>query len=268
MKKMEMKRQYLYVVAICLSIILSAAIIAYRPQPSQLKDFRFVTGIPNARGATSLGQTVQLGTDQVKTISLTGYGSASAQANEATLTVGVQTEGPDASGAVEENARSMVAVINSIKELGFSDDELKTVSYGVSPIYDNDWNRVTGYRVVNMIQVEISNLDLVGDVIDAASGAGANRINGVSFGLSEDVAENLKLDAYREALNDAATKAEVIAETLAIELTGVYSVSENVYYPIRPYAVAEGISYDRAPTPIIEGSLSVSVTVQIVYTFQ
>ena len=116
MKKLEMKRQYVYVVAICLSIILSAAIIAYRPQPPQLKDFRFVTGIPNAQGATSSGQTVQLGTDQVKTISLTGYGSASAQANEATLTVGVQTEGPDASGAVEENARSMVAVISAIKE--------------------------------------------------------------------------------------------------------------------------------------------------------
>lgn len=272
---MELKRQYISIFAICMSIILSAAIIAYKPQlPQDLRDFRFVSGIPQVQGAvTSTGfdytQAVAVDGEQAKTISLSGYGSASARANQATLTVGVQTESPYASEAVEENARAMTAVIDAIESLGFSEEEIKTVSYSVYPMYDYDWKRVTGYRVINLVQVRISNLDLVGDVIDSASEAGANRIDGVSFELSDELAEQLKFEAYRDALMDAAAKADVITETLGLELIGVLSVSESVYYPYRPYpAMAEALSVDRAPTPILEGSLSVSVTVQVVYTFQ
>lgn len=270
------------VLAICISIILSAAIIAYRPQlPQEIQDFRFVSGIPITQGAVTSGvgfePTVAIDADQVKTISLSGAGSATAQANQATLTIGVQNEAPYASEAVEENARSMTAVINAILlALDISEDEIttviKTVTYSVYPNYDYELRRVIGYQVINLVQVEVSDLDLVGDVIDAASEAGANRIDGISFGLSDDLIEELKLKAYRDALDDAETKAEVIAESLGLTLTGVFSVSESVYYPYRPYAAVDGYVMERAeaavPTPIYEGSLSVSVTVQVVYTFE
>jgi uncharacterized protein YggE len=40
-------------------------------------------------------------------------------------------------------------------------------------------------------------------------------------------------------------------------------------YPYVPYrAVAESAAYDKAPTPIIEGTLSVSVSVQVSFTFE
>lgn len=277
MRKMELRRQYISVFAICVSIILSAAIITYRPlmPKNGEEDFRFVTGIPNARGAvtaTGVGYqpAVTIGDEQVKTISLSGYGSASGQANMATLTVGVQIERDEASDAIDENAALMTAVIEAIKSLDISEDDIKTVSYSVYPVYDWELKQVTGYRVTNLVQVRISDLDMVGEVIDAVSDAGANRIEGVSFGLSDDIAEQLKLDAYRDALKDAAEKAEVIAEALGLELTGVLSVSESVYYPYRAYAALEIAAPVPAPatTPIIEGTLSVSVTVQVVYTFQ
>jgi len=272
--KMELGKQHIPILAICVSIILSAAIIAYKPQlPRELQEFRFVTGIPPVRGAVTseVGYVpaVAVGDEWVKTISLSGAGSASAKANQATLTVGVQTEAPYASEAVEENARMMTAVINAIKNLGLSEDEIKTVTYSVHPVYDRDWKQVTDYRVINLVQVRVSNLDLVGDVIDAASDAEANRIDGISFGLSDDLVEELKFEAYREALRDAEAKAEVIAESLGLTLTGVYSVSESVYYPYSPYpAPARTLAMGEAATPIIEGSLSISVTVQVVYTFQ
>ena len=273
-------RKHIPVLAICASIILSAAIIAYRPQlpqlPQELQDFRFVSGIPTTQGAVTSGigfePSVAVGTDQVKTISLSGAGSASAQANKATLTIGVQNEAPYASEAVEENARAMTSAINAVLALGLSEDAIKTVTYSVYPNYDYELKRVIGYQVINLVQVEVSDLDLVGDVIDAASGAGANRIDGIAFGLSDDLIEELKLMAYRDALGDAESKAEVIAEYLGLTLTGVYSVSESVYYPYRPYAMTDAYALERAasyvPTPIYEGSLSVSVTVQIVYIFE
>lgn len=267
MVKMESKRLYLSVVAICMSIILSGAIIAYRPQVTEAKGFRFPVGISPSLGTVA---STWVGEEQANTISVSGLGSASARANQAKLTVGVQTEKPYASEAVEENAGLMTAVIDAIKFLGVSEDDIETVSYAVQPIYDYDLKRLTGYWVTNMVQVKISNLDIVGDVIDAASEAGANRINGVSFELSDDLADELKLEAYKEALNDASEKAGVITDTLDLTLTGIYSVSESVYYPYRPYFAMEAPAPypEKASTPILEGALSVSVTVQVVYTFQ
>lgn len=258
-----MNRQYIAILAICASIILASTIIAYRPQ-EQVQEFRFPVGIPPAFGTVT---TTGAADEQTKTISVSGAGKASARANQATLTVGVQTDDPVASVAASENAELMTAMINAIKGQGISQDKIETVSYGINPIYDQNWQKVIGYRVVNLVQVKITNLDKVGAIIDAASKAGANRIDGISFGLTDDVAEELKLDAYRNALNDAATKAEVIATTLKIKITGVLSVSESYYYPYTPIRGYEKISADKVSTPIFEGALSVSVTVHIVYTF-
>ncbi|MFQ6053184.1 MAG: SIMPL domain-containing protein [Candidatus Bathyarchaeia archaeon] len=251
-----------------MSIILAAAIIAYKPLAPQEggEGFRFPAGIPPSLGAVA---STWVDGEQANTISLSGSGSASARADQATLTVGVQTEMPYASEAVEENARLMTAVIDAIEALGISEDNITTVTYSVHPIYDYELKKTTGYRVVNMVQVRIGDLDMAGAVIDAAGGAGANRIDSVTFGLSEDRAEQLKLQAYREALKDAEEKAKVIEEGLGLKITGVYSVSESVYYPYTPYRGAETFALDaKAPTPIIEGTLSVSVTLRVVYTFQ
>jgi len=269
-EEMKTKQQYISVIAICLSVILAGAIIAYKPQLAEEDDslFKFPAGIPPSLGSMS---AVALSEEQVNAILVSGSGSASAQANQATLTLGAWTEDPVASEAVEDNAVLMTSVIDAVKALGIEEDEINTVQYSVSPNYNWETRNITGYRVTNMIQIEVDDIDLVGSVIDAAAGAGANSIQGISFGLSEDVAEDLAEQAYVLALRNAQGKADLIAETLELEITGVLSVSESVYYPYTPYrsAVAEA-SFDAgyAPTPVIEGSLSVSVSVQVAFSFQ
>ena len=266
---MDTKRQYISVIAICLSIIIAGAVIAYRPQLEEEDDklFNFPSGIPPSLGTLS---TVELSEEQVNAIMVSGSGSASAQANQATLSLGVWTEDPVASEAIEDNAVLMNAVIDAVKALGIEEDNIKTVTYSVSPNYDWETRRTTGYRVTNMIQIEVEDIDLVGSVIDAAAGAGANSIQGISFGLSDEDAEALAAEAYVQALHNAQEKATLIADTLDLEITGVLSVSESSYYPYTPYRGVAEATYDTAsaPTPIIEGSLSVSVTVQVAFSFQ
>jgi len=72
------------------------------------------------------------------------------------------------------------------------------------------------------------------------------------------------------ALDDAEEKAELIAERLELNITGVLYVSESFYQPYQPYSEYRfAVAYEAAaPTPIIEGKLSVSVTVNIVYSFE
>ena len=80
--KMESRTQYISVVAICMSIIISAAIIAYRPQGGKAKEFRFPVGIPPSLGAMA---STWVGDQQVNTISVSGFGSASERTNQAGL---------------------------------------------------------------------------------------------------------------------------------------------------------------------------------------
>jgi uncharacterized protein YggE len=193
------------------------------------------------------------------------------QADEATVTLGVQTQGTTASEAVGSNAELMAAVIDAIKTLGLTEEDMRTVSYNVYPVYSReDYETIVGYNVVNMIAVEVTDMDLIGQVIDEAADNGANRIQGVSFGLSLEKQAELQMQAYVVALRDAEGKALLIAGELKVTITSVLSVSENTYTPYQPYYdYRTSYAGEVAPsTQIIEGKLSVSVTVYVVYTFE
>jgi uncharacterized protein YggE len=234
--------------------------------PSESPDLDFPTGIGPGFGSTSIGE---LGECSDHTISVTGSGTASLQADEATVTLGIQTEEESASEAVQLNAERMTDVIDEIRLLGITEDEMKTVAYSVYPVYGKyDYNTIVGYRVVNMIAVKITEIDMTGSVIDAAADSGANRIQGVSFELSDGSREELRKQAYLSALTNAEGKAELIAERLDLTLTGVLYVSESAYEPYQPYhGYVELLGADSS-TPIIEGKLSVAVTVHIIYSFE
>ena len=257
------------------AVIISASIATLHYLPStqvsveKPKHTQFPSGIPsvlsiNRVSATGLQQ-------EAKTIVVSGSGTASDQADEANVILGVQTEGKTASEASRQNAELMTSIINAIKDLGLTEEDMKTVSYSIYPVYSkHDYTQIVGYRVINMISVKVTDINLVGAIIDAATENGANRIQGVSFGLSPEKREELKRRAYIAALKDAESKAQLIAETLSLKITGVYYVSESTYQPYKPYydyrfEIAGATS---TSTPILEGKLSVSVTVQIAYSFE
>jgi uncharacterized protein YggE len=121
-----------------------------------------------------------------------------------------------------------------------------------------------------MIQIKITDLNKVGTAIDTATAAGANRVDSVSFGITDETASTMKMDAYQLAMADAKAKSDVITEGLGIKIVGVQSVYESSYYPL-----TESRSYDtsvagvaKSSTPIISGDLSVSVTLNIVYLIE
>ncbi len=281
---MNKNQQAFAVSAICLSIILAGAIIAYRPgvvdQDGGLPmGFRYPSGIGVSQGVPTLYSeafpTLISEEATQKTISLTGAGTASATADEATIRMGVEVTRDRAAEAISDNAESMAAVIDALKLMGISEDDIKTTSYSVYPQYDwtEEGRVLLGYTVTNMVQVTVKNLDIIGDVIDAAGNTGANRMDGISFGLSDTKMQDLKNTAYVLALGDATDKADLIAETLGLTISGIQSVTESSYVPARTYvdyaeAGSDMAISSKAPTPIISGDLSVSVNVHIVFLFQ
>jgi len=201
-----------------------------------------------------------------KTLSLSGTATVYAQPDQVVFNIGAYTEEKTASAAIDENAGIMTAVLNAIKGQGVKVENISTAYYTVTPNYSYDAKMVISYQVTNMMQVKISDLSKVGAIIDAASAAGANKVDSISFGLSDAAANNIKLSAYKAAIADAQAKASVITQNLGIAITGVQSVNENYYYPQNDYLkAAVPTSGATASTPILQGNISVTVTLNIVY---
>jgi hypothetical protein len=263
---MDRTQQAASILAICASILLAGALIAYTPRLSRGAEFRFPVGIPPSLGASTSAGDVS--SSDLKTLSLSGTGKVTAKASQATVAIGVYTEDRLAGTAIDENAGLMTDVIAAIKALGFTDEDIQTISYVVYPMYDWEAKQVISYQVTNMVQVKVLDLDKLGPVIDAAAAAGANKIESITFGLSDELANQLKLDAYVAAIADAESKANVITTNLGITITGIQSVSESSYYPYTPYRSYSTADAATSSTPILEGTLSVTVTLNIVYVIE
>ena len=268
---MEKTRQAATVLAVCASILLAGMIIAYKPgMVADITEFRFPSGVPPALGATgfsSTGVTTDTGTNP-RTLSVSGTGVINVKANQAMVTLGVYTEDKLASTAIDQNAVTMTAVIAALRQLGFTDANMQTTNYGVTPNYNYEVRQVIGYQVTNIIQIKITDLTKVGPAIDAATSAGANRVDSISFGITQETTSAIKLQAYSAAIADAKAKSEVITNGLGIKITGVQSVTESVYYPVVDYRSYAPAAEGKASTPVLSGNLSVTVTLNIVYLIE
>ncbi|MFI5399326.1 MAG: SIMPL domain-containing protein [Candidatus Binatia bacterium] len=209
-----------------------------------------------------------------RTISVTGQGEVTASPDLAILTVAVETSGPKASGAVSENAKRSAAVASAVKDLIGKDDRVTTSRYSLEPRYQQvkpgelTEPRITGYIARNEVQVETHKVDNVGALIDAANEAGANRISGLQFTLSN------RNDQLRAALEkagaEARAQAESVAKALGVRLKEVASATTSTGPVVQPRYFERGMAAmeARAPTPIEPGTVSVSATLQVTYSIE
>ncbi len=268
---MDKTQQVVSVMAVCASILLAGMIIAYKPgMVAEFTEFRFPTGVGSGLGTATYTNVSAESNSTPKTMSISGTGTVYVKTDQATVTLGVYTEGKLAGAAIEENAALMTAVIDALKDLGFTDEDMQTTGYSVSTAYNWEIQSVVGYQVTNMIQIKIKDLAKVGPAIDAASAAGANRVDSISFGISDETAQAMKLQAYTAAIDDAKSKSEVICDGLGVSITGVQSITESYYYPYSAYRSYDAAisSEGKASTPVVSGNLSVTVTLNIVYLIE
>jgi len=199
--------------------------------------------------------------------SITAVGSATVSVTPdlARVDISVVTQGATAQDATVANATQATAVIGALQSFVSSSSSIKTVSYYLSPVYNNpppgQNARIIGYMVTNTVEVTLTDLSQVGKVIDTAIQSGANRVQGVSFDLQDRnpvVAQALKTAAGR-----ARSQADAIAAGLNVHTGMVLHASEGVN-AVTPLAL--GAAAAAAPTTPIETGLVVvqaSVTVEV-----
>ena len=217
-------------------------------------------------------ETRNTATDESKRqtkVMVSGDSRVQAQPDTAIVMIAVVTQSKSALEPQQENATKTEAVVRAVKAAAGTGAEVKTVGYSLQPmrVYrENQPPTITGYEVRNTVTVTMSELARVGNVIDAASQAGANDFAGISFTLRQD--RPARDQALAEATKEAMSKAQVVARALGGRVVGITEVqAEGFYRPPQPVYQVEGYAARAGvgvATPIEVGSLDITSRVQLV----
>jgi uncharacterized protein YggE len=230
----------------------------------------FSAGLLAALGGGGVRTTNQAAADTPNTvhaITVSGDGSVLAKPDTAHVTLGVQIQNAELSAAQSQATDQMNAVLTSLKQSGIGDDNIKTVNYSinVNQDYSKGTGEVTGYTVVNMVDVKISDIDKVGEIIDAAVKAGANNVGGVQFSVEH--MDALVQQAREQAMADAKAKAEQLAKLGGVTLGAPISISEGTSTPPQPMAARDVASAGAGAVPVQTGQSEITVSVTVSYGF-
>ena len=123
---------------------------------------------------------------------------------------------------------------------------------------------MVGYEVTQSLQVKIRDLEKIGQIIEGATGAGANQVGSLQFTI--DGQDELKAQIREEAIKKARAKAEKIADKLGVDLVRVVGFSEGALAVRYDYALKAEAMGGNAEAPQIEtGENKVETTVSIVF---
>jgi uncharacterized protein YggE len=208
---------------------------------------------------------------QLHGIHVTGTGEASGAPDLAILDLGVSAEAKTVERARDTAAEAMNDVLDALKDDGVADEDVQTRQFRIEPEYEfPDGRRVLiGFRVTNVVQVKVRDLDRVGEVIDDVADAAGDvgQVQNLRFSIEDP--DTLKAEARKEAVADARAKAESLAELSGVKLGEPLSVNESVGVP-PPYLLETTFMGGGAAevTPIEPGELEVSVTVDVLYAIE
>jgi uncharacterized protein YggE len=202
-------------------------------------------------------------------IQVSGSGTVDVPVDRAHVVFAVETEASEAREAVAENAVAMDRVLAALRALDVSGLDLETMGFNLQPQYERSSGevpRIRAYRAVNNVSVTVDDVESVGAVIDAATGAGANRVASLRFDARDTQAA--RLEALRLATEEARGQAEVLAAALGYRLGPPLEVHGNAQSPTPPpMPMMRAAAFEQAPvtTPVEAGDQTVSASVTIKY---
>jgi uncharacterized protein YggE len=200
----------------------------------------------------------------VRQITAIGRGEVTAVPDTAIVQLGVQTEAETARAALTENNAATEALIAKLKELGVADRDIQTSSFNIWPRYDEKGNTIVGYQVTNLVTVKIRNLNQTGTLLDQVVEVGANNVTGISFTIDNPTA--LEQQARNQAIADARSRAEAMAQASSVTLGQILTISENIASPLPVlYREAMPAAEAGAAVPVQPGEQSVVAQVQVTF---
>jgi uncharacterized protein YggE len=237
------------------------------------------------------GRPVVLSAGPVRGVTVTGSGKASGKPDVARTTIGVETRAASAEEAVVDVNARMARVVVALKQAGVAEADLRTSTVSLNFERNPEPPRpvepapsaatkmaptaapsapvapvaAAGYYVAtNNVEVTVRDLNRAGQVLSAATSAGANQMYGIRFEVEDPSA--LLAVARQKAVEDARARAAKLAQLAGVELGKAISITEQDSGspgPMPAFAMMRSDSVQSAP--VERGELTYSTSVQIVY---
>ncbi len=198
-------------------------------------------------------------------ITVIGTGTVSARPDTAEITAGVVTQGATAAQALAANSAAMEKVLKATADVGVPERDVQTANVNVVPLrrqgrQEPQPQEIIGYEATNQLRIKIRDLALLGRLLDALVGQGANVLGGISFAVGDPAP--LLDQARAKAMADARRKAEVYATAGNVSLGRLLSVSESPAPGVPRFESPRLMATSAVPIAPGEQDLQVTITVR------
>jgi len=201
----------------------------------------------------------------VPQISTSATAEVQLKPDRASLAFSVESHASTAAKAGAETARRQRAVLDTLRALGITADQMSTASIEISPEYAYNVAPPTlkGYVARNSVRIDVRDIEKIGALIDGALAKEATGIGSLSFSSSK--ADEARRQALELAVAKAKGEAESIARAAGGALGPLMDLSAVPSYT-RPIPVEMASSKAMAlrgadATPVAPGEITVSATV-------
>ena len=207
-----------------------------------------------------------------RTISVTGTATIRVAPTIVNVYLGVTQTESTIQAAQDKTNKAIQKVVKALTKAGVAEEDIVTSSYTVYAEYNYNYQdgsqSFKGFTANCQITVIVREVDKAGALIDAAFAAGANQLNNFEFSILDTAASQAK--ALQLAVQDASSKAAILADAAGVKLGAIQSVTEtgsglNVYANggISDTLKAEGDA--GSGTQLQPGMLNVVSNVTLVY---
>jgi uncharacterized protein YggE len=220
--------------------------------------------------AQGTGETAPAG----DVVAVYGQGRITIKPDIAYITLGVENTKPDPKEAQDNNSAAMEKVTAALKKAGIADADIQTAEYNV--YHETSGGKPQGFRVTNLVQVTVKQIEKAGGIVKAAYDAGANTFSGVRFDIIER--QKAYLEAADLAYQRAYEKADFLAKKAGKRLAGVAEMEEanansttpyySAYVNYSPGESALNAQADFAAGTVSSGELVITALVNVKYRLE
>lgn len=169
-------------------------------------------------------------------VSVAGQGEVQAEPDRALVTLGVESRKPKLEAARGEVARSVDAVLKLTRELNIDPKLVRATRVNVQPEYNWDngarERNLIGYYVSRQIEVDLRDLEKLGQLIERATDLGVNQLGDPRLDSSKR--RDLERDALAKAVEDARANAEAVAKAAGGKLGAARTIAATSEYAPPP----------------------------------
>lgn len=251
-----MKRLLLWAGFIAL-LVLTACTAPANPLSSE--------GAPQAQPAQQ-----QYSAPSARTISVNGSGQVTLAPDVAYVYIGVHSQAPMVTDALNQSNEKAQAIAASLKELNIDMKDIQTSGFNITPqqqLSPQGEPTGTAYNVDNTVYVTVRDLQILGKLLDVVVRSGANSISGISFDV-QDKTQALS-EARKLAVESARSQADEMAQAAGVTLGDLQTM--NVFTSNPPTPVFEGkggVGLNASQVPVSAGQIILRVEVSAVYAIK